>query len=235
MVVELQSRNHRIAIAARQRRCQIVPIHQLYRTLKGEFRAKRERQIDGQSFRMSRCVGIAERGKIRIRKKSDAPALVLWRLCVEIDLPDKEWRADAWVRSWEPGSLKPLPKRTLQTLRNARAPVAGASEHSRILGIFGHRRRAFRSVGDVECRTARRGLEGGLVCCQKTGPGPRATSSVRWLLRRCCTTLGSITSKHIYYTKAYYLTAQELRFDGVHPRSASEWGLSLSEQQDPCS
>ena len=103
--------------------------------------------------------------------------------------------------------------------------AAKASEHHRVLGIFGHRRRAFRSVGEVECRTARRGLEGGLVCCQKTGPGPRATSSVRWLLRRCCTTLGSITSKHIYYTKAYYLTEQELRFDGVHPWQQQRMGI----------
>src|SRR5438045_4331487 len=45
--------------------------------------------------------------------------------------------------------------------------AAKASEHRRVLGIFGHRQGAFRSVGDVEHRSARRALEGELVGAQK--------------------------------------------------------------------
>jgi hypothetical protein len=43
-----------------------------------------------------------------------------------IDLPEKEWHGEAWVRAWEPGSLKPPANRSLKALRDAVMPVAGA-------------------------------------------------------------------------------------------------------------
>jgi hypothetical protein len=111
--------------------------------------------------------------------------------------------------------------------------AAKASEHSRILGIFGHRRRAFRSVGEVECRTVRRGLEGGLVCGQKTGPSPRGDIVRDAVAETVLHNTGQHYIKAHVFHRSILSYVQELRFDGVHPRSASEWDCPYLSSRIP--
>jgi hypothetical protein len=45
---------------------------------------------------------------------------------ITVDLPDQNWRGQAWVSAWEPGSLKPPPNRIVKKVRDAVRPFADA-------------------------------------------------------------------------------------------------------------
>lgn len=49
---------------------------------------------------------------------------------VTVGMPDNEWREDAWVRGWQPGSPKPAGNRAVETLRNAVMPVISVMPES---------------------------------------------------------------------------------------------------------
>ena len=45
---------------------------------------------------------------------------------VGVDLPDRNWHAEAWLCAWAPGALKPPPSRAAEKLRGAGRAAAGA-------------------------------------------------------------------------------------------------------------